>query len=56
MDEPIPDVSEIDQKNALALAIVQPGNVYVTNELLHYSFRKLKNKKKIRLLLKSCAH
>jgi hypothetical protein len=26
MDEPTPDISEVDQKNALALAIVQPGN------------------------------
>jgi hypothetical protein len=33
MDEPIPEISDLDQKNALALAIVQPGN-YV----LHMNF------------------
>jgi hypothetical protein len=46
MDEPIPDISEIDQKNALALAIVKPGNIYVTNEFLHYSLSEYKNKRR----------
>ena len=32
MDEPIPDTSELDQNNALALAIIQPGNLFLAYE------------------------